>query len=155
MIVDFVKEWGGLIISCLGVLGGIWAYFHHDRQLKSQEKILNDLQIRQIEKEDAKEKMAEIKANVIRGGKGNARIRFVNAGKSDAKNIKVEILTSAEKLSGLYRNETWGPYDLINPQSFREEQLALCEGCPDVISVKVTWDDDYNSGRTSILSVPI
>ena len=49
MIVDFVKEWGSLVLSCLGIFGGIWAYFHHDKQLKSQERLLNDLQIKQIE----------------------------------------------------------------------------------------------------------
>ena len=155
MIVDFVKEWGSLVLSCLGIFGGIWAYFHHDKQLKSQERLLNDMQIKQIENQAAKEKKAEIKANVIKNGKGAAQIRFVNVGKSDAKNVNVEILTPAEKLSGLYHNDIWGPYDMINPQSFREERVVLFNGHPHVLSIKVTWDDDYESRRTSTLSVPL
>ena len=46
-------------MSVLGILGGLWAYFRHDRKIKSQEKILNDLQIKQMEKELEKESMAD------------------------------------------------------------------------------------------------
>ena len=41
---DIIKNWGGHIMSVLGILGGLWAYFRHDRKIKSQEKMLNDLQ---------------------------------------------------------------------------------------------------------------
>ena len=58
---DIFKDWGGQIMAAMGILGGLWAYFRHDRKIKSQEKILNEFQIKQIEKEQAKEKMAESK----------------------------------------------------------------------------------------------
>lgn len=85
---DIIKNWGGHIMSVLGILGGLWAYFRHDRKIKSQEKILNDLQIKQMEKELVKERMADMKARIISGYRGNAKIRFINAGKVDAQNVR-------------------------------------------------------------------
>ena len=64
---DFIKDWGGLILSSLGIIGGIWAYIRHDKKLKIQEIRLNEFQIKQFEKEENKEKMADMKCNVIRG----------------------------------------------------------------------------------------
>ena len=153
-VLGFFKEWGGHILSGFGILGGLWAYFRHDRIIKGQEKLLNELQIKQLSKAEDEEKKAEIKCNFI-SGKGGGRIRFVNAGKSDARNVRIEILTPKNELDGLLMYDDSGEYDLINPQSYREESVGLCMGCPEVIKIKVIWDDDYESGRSSTLSVPL
>lgn len=153
-ILEFFKEWGGHILSGLGIIGGLWAYFRHDRIIKGQEKLLNELQIKQLSKAEDEEKKAEIKCNFIHG-KGGGHIRFVNAGKSDARNVRIEILTPENELGGFLMHNDWGDYDLINPQSYREELVGLCIGCPDIIKVKVMWDDDFAKDRTNILSVPL
>lgn len=150
-----IKDWGAHVMSALGILGGLWAYFRHDRKLKSQEKRLKEMQIRQIQKAEAKEQQADIKCNVVHGSKGNARIRFINAGQSDATNVRVKILTPKEELFAVLHNEEWGPYEMINPQSYREEKLGLCMGHPDTILVQVTWDDAYCKDRGIKLSVPL
>lgn len=152
---DWIKDWGAHIMSGLGILGGLWAYFVHDKKLKSQERMINDMQIRHMRKIEDKECQAEIKANLISRGKGNYRIRFVNSGQSDALNVRIEILTPEEELVCVIREEHWGPYDLINPQSYREEMIGLCIGAPDIISIKVTWDDSFQKDRTAVLSVPL
>ena len=36
--IDLVKDWGGHILSVLGIVGGLWAYVRHDKKLKLQEK---------------------------------------------------------------------------------------------------------------------
>ena len=153
-LIEIFKEWGGHILSALGIIGGLWAYFRHDRIIKEQEKLLNTLQIKQLSKAEEDGKKAEIKCNFIHG-KGGGHVRFVNAGKSDARNVRIEILTPEKELDGFLMHNEWGNYDLINPQSYREELVGLCIGCPDVIKVKVRWDDDFASNRTTILSVPI
>ena len=153
--ISFIKDWGAHILSAFGILGGLWAYFSHEKKLKTQEKIINDMQIRQLQKSEAKELQAEMKANVIEGSNGNDRIRFVNAGRSDALNVRVEILTPEEELESVIRDGQWGRYDLINPQSYREERIALCMGYPDVISLRITWDDSFQKDRTVTLSVPL
>lgn len=98
-ILAFLKNWCDILLSVLVAIGSLVAYIKHDKKIKQQEAKLNELHIRQYEKEEAKEKMAEMKANIIRGNKGNARIRFINAGKADAQNIRIEILSSAEKMA--------------------------------------------------------
>ena len=153
-ILGLFKEWGGHILSGFGIIGGLWAYFRHDRIIKNQEKLLNELQIKQLSKAVDEENKAEIKCNFV-ACKGGGRIRFVNAGKSDARNVRIEILTPKKELDGLLMYNDWGDYDLINPQSYREESVGLCMGCPDVIKIKVLWDDDYELGRSSIMSVQL
>lgn len=154
-MVDFLKDWGGLILSLLGIISGVYAYLRHDRKLKTQEKKLNDLQIKQYEEQEAKEKKAEFHAHVVHTPKGMSMIRFENTGKADATNVRVEILTSKSELATVDLMKSWGPYNLINSQSYREEQLILYVGRPGIISIKITWDDAYEKDRTSILSVPI
>ena len=39
----FFKDWGGQLLSGFGIIGGIWAYLRHDRKIKCQEKVLNEL----------------------------------------------------------------------------------------------------------------
>lgn len=153
-LIDIFKNWGAHIMSAMGILGGLWAYFRHDRKIKNQEKILNDFQIKQIEKEVAKEKMAEMKANIISSHKGTAKIRFVNAGKVNAYNVRIEILTPEEEMARIYYGANFGPYDVVNPQSYREETLFLCEGHSDTIDLKIIWDDEYQKNRSVSLSVP-
>ena len=41
--VEFVKDWGGLILSALGIIGGVFAYLRHDRKLRLQEKRYYDI----------------------------------------------------------------------------------------------------------------
>lgn len=151
---EFFKDWGGHILSSLGILGGLWAYIKHDRKLRDQEKRLNDFQIKQFEKAETEEKMADMKCFVIHGEKGNGRIRFYNDGKSNARNVRVEILSSDEDMRAV-DVEDWKSYKVINPHSYREENLSLSIGCPDTIDLRIIWDDDYQQNRSVDLSVPL
>ena len=54
-LLSFIKEWGALLLSSLGICGGFFAYLRHDRKIKEQELRLNELQIKQFEKEEAAE----------------------------------------------------------------------------------------------------
>lgn len=150
-----LKDLGGLALPLIGIIGGVFVYLRHNRKLKSQEKRLNDMQIRQMEKAEEKECQAEIKCYVIKGNKVNRTIRFVNAGQSDAKNVRINILTPKEELSSVYFHGELGPYDMIDPQSSREEHISLCINHPDIISLKVMWDDSYQKDRTVMLSVQL
>ena len=102
----------------------------------------------------AKEEAMNLKANIISSHKGTAKIRFVNAGKSNAFNVRIEILTSKEEMAKIYYGANFGPYEVINPQSYREEKMFLCEGRPDIIDLKIIWDDEFQKDRSVLLSVP-
>lgn len=152
--IEFVKDWGGLILSALGIIGGVFAYLRHDRKLKLQEKRLNNLQISQLQKAEAKELQADIKCNAYRS-KSNSIVRIVNEGPANASNVRVEILDQ-DKLDGLiFFHQNWGPYDLINAANSVEERIALCEGHDEFIRLKIVWDDDFCKDRETILNVQL
>lgn len=151
----WLKDWGSYIISALGIIGDLWGYFRHGRKLKSQERIINDMQIRQMRKTEDKECQAEIKAEFVKNSNGPYCVRFTNTGQADASNVRIEFLTPQEELKGVLRNKNWGPYDLINPQTNREEKVLLTVEYPDVMHIKVTWDDSFQKDRTRILSIPL
>ncbi|MGP1550782.1 MAG: hypothetical protein ACTTI4_08710 [Prevotella fusca] len=152
--IEFLKDWGGLVLSALGIIGGVFAYLQHDRKLKSQEKRLNDLQIRQLQKAETKELQANIKCNAYKS-KSNAFVKIVNSGPADASNVRVEILDK-DNLDGLiFFHDEWGPYDLINASNSVEERIALCEGHDEFIKLKIIWDDAFSKDRETILNVQI
>ncbi len=155
IILTFLKNWGDIILSVLVATGSFVAYIKHDKKIKQQEAKLNELQIKQYEKEEAKEKMAEMKANIIRGHEGKARILFINAGMEDAINVRIEMLSTKEELSGITFLSALGPYEVINPQSYREVNLTLCVGHSDTIKLKIIWDDKFQKNRFVSLSVPL
>lgn len=109
---------------------------------------MNELQIKQLKKSEEEGKKAEIRCNLIKKGKGSCVVRLFNSGKSDARNIRVEIL-DFEKLNGIiFYKEQWGPYDLITPQvGYIEENIVLCIGSPDSLKLHIIWDDDYSNDR--------
>jgi len=77
---------------------------------KLLEKCLNDLQINQLQKAEARGLQADIKCNAYRG-RPNSIVKIVNVGPADASNVRVEILDQ-DKLNGLiFFHQNWGPYD--------------------------------------------
>ena len=137
---EIFKDWGGHIFSICGIIGGIFMYYRHDKKIKKQEHLLNELQIKQIR-------------NIIHEKNGSRRIRFYNSGQADARNVRVEIVNEST-LEGVYLYEAWGPYDLITSHNgYREEGMLLCEGHTDALQLRIIWDDDFGKGR-SILQSP-
>jgi len=85
-------------MSALGIMGGLWAYFRYDTKLKSQERDMNEKLLREMRKSEEKELQAEIKACLISNG-GTYKLRFINTGLSDAREVRVEIQTPKEELA--------------------------------------------------------
>lgn len=149
---EWFKEWGGHLFAIGGIIGGIFMYFRHDKKIKQQEKLLNDLQIRQYKKEEEQEKQAKVECNVVRNSSGGNRIYFYNSGLADARNVRIEIL-NRDSLVGVIITGTWGPYDLIIPRNGkREECIHLSNGHTRVLNLRITWDDDFGNNRTILQS---
>ncbi len=64
-----VLEWGGLTTGCLGIAGSIFVYFHSDRKLKAQQKVLNDLQLELLSEERADKKKAHLNVECQKRGR--------------------------------------------------------------------------------------
>ena len=145
--IEFIKTNGQYIVPVIGFLGAVFMYVAHDRTLKN-------LQIKQLKEEQDKKKQADIKCNAYRS-KSNSIVKIVNAGPSDASNVRVEIIDQ-DKLKGLiFFHEKWGPYDLINAANSVEERIALCEVHDEFIKLKIVWDDDFSKNRETILNVQL
>lgn len=145
--IAFFKDWGGHILSTLGILGGFFLYLKHDKTLKEQEKLLNSLQIDELRRSANDEKQAHIKCNVIKHPRGRRTVRILNLGKSDARNIQIKIVDK-ENIQGVtFFNNTWAYDSIISEVGIREEELLLCIGAPDTIVLIITWDDNYSCNR--------
>lgn len=145
--IEFIKTNWQYIVPVIGFLGAVFMYVAHDRKLKN-------LQIKQLKEEQDKKKQADIKCNAYRS-KSNSIVKIVNAGPSDASNVRVEIIDQ-DKLKGLiFFHDNWGPYDLINATNSVEERIALCCGHTEHIKLKIVWNDDYCKDRETILNVQL
>lgn len=148
--VEFIKNWGGHILSSFGVIGGLILYFKHDRKIKSHEEKLLKLQVEEKlqAKEDAKK--ADVKLNLVRHSGSSCGINIFNAGMSSAKNVRVEIIDKDKLFDIYFNNDEWGPYNEITPRySSIEERFTICKGATNQFSCIVRWDDEYQVNRMS------
>jgi len=151
-IIDIFKDWGGHIFSICGIIGGLFMYYHHDKRIKKQEQLLNDFQIKQYRKAEEQEKQAKVECAIIHVDNGTRKVRFYNSGLADAYNVRVEILNS-NNLDRIVLLGKWGPYDLITSRNgSREEKIMLNNGYPDVLKLRIMWDDDFENDRSIIQS---
>lgn len=127
-------------------------YYHHDKRIKKQEQLLNDFQIKQYRKAEEQEKQAKVECAIIHVDNGTRKVRFYNSGLADAYNVRVEILNS-NNLDRIVLLGKWGPYDLITSRNgSREEKIMLNNGYPDVLKLRIMWDDDFENDRSIIQS---
>ena len=151
-IIDIFKDWGGHIFSICGIIGGLFMYYHHDKRIKKQEQLLNDFQIKQYRKAEEQEKQAKVECAIIHVDNGTRKVRFYNSGLADAYNVRVEILNS-NNLDRIVLLGKWGPYDLITSRNgSREEKIMLNNVYPDVLKLRIMWDDDFENDRSIIQS---
>lgn len=154
-LVELFKDWGGHVFSICGILGGLFMYSHHDKKIKKQEQLLNDLQIKQYKKMEEQEKQAKVECNIINAGNGSRTICFYNSGISDARNVRIEIIDK-DNLQGVIFTGNWGPYNLITSgNGKREERVFLCEGHTDTLELRIIWDDDFETNRNIIQSLQL
>lgn len=135
-----------LIISFLNLMGGILLYYRHDKKIKEQEVRLNELRIKELKKQEQLESQAKMCCNLLCDGKGNCKIRFFNAGKVNARNVRV-VIKDEDKIKGVFYDSRWGPYDLITPQGYREERIVLGSDHTPTLHFLIIWDDDFAKNR--------
>ena len=147
-IYNFVKDWGGHILSILGIIGGMILYFKHDRKLKKQEEFLNNMQIKQLKRQEEDEKKAIMQCAIIDKTKHERVLRISNIGKADAKNVHVKMFDYDNHNDK--SNFIQGYYPLISANEGNiEERILVFMGTPDNIILQITWDDNFSNGRTT------
>ena len=157
-ILEFLKDWGAII-------GGVFMYFYHNHKIKCQEKRLNEFQIKYFSKIEDEEKMADFVCDIYNCEEDSkiARytINFMNIGKANAKNVRIEILNYENELKHFVKYK-WGPYNIIDSGDCKSEPIGIIYSQPlDMITkgvtpkqlkIKITWDDDYGKNRNKELS---
>ena len=152
---DFFNDWGGQILSIVSIIGSIFMYLRHDKTIKRQEQVLNNLQIKQLEKAEEKEKRAQFSCKVYNLKKGNRQISFINLGLSEARNVRIEI-PDKENLYGINLKGKWGPYDQIMPNGDkRDEIINLVSGHTKILKLLIIWDDDFRKNNKMLYSVQL
>lgn len=147
-ILNFIKEWGGVILSILGMAGTAFTYFYHGYKLKRQEEIINDLQIKQLKRQEEDEKKAIMQCAITDKTKHERVLRISNIGKADAKNVHVKMFDYDNHNDK--SNFIQGYYPLISANEGNiEERIPVFMGTPDNIIQQITWDDNFSNGRTT------
>lgn len=99
------------------------------------------LMIDKMKKEKEDLLKASIKGNIFQASvKGGWHLRIFNAGKSTARNIRIEWLNEDNRVI-LYPK--FEQIDDLSPQNRRDYRINLVNGHPQTMRLKYTWDDDF------------
>ena len=134
-----------LLISIIALILTVYTYVIHDSKLKKQEHLLNEYQISKITEEQAEGKKAIIRANIVKGASGKRTIKVYNAGKSRAVNVNVS-WPSGNDMLHIFNKDIF-PYEFINPQDNTELNVLIANDNVNTVKIRLTWDDDYQSGN--------
>lgn len=130
-----------IILSTLALSFSFYTFFAHDRRLKKQERLLNDYQLRLLDQSEKDSKKAVIRAKAVKYTRGKRTLYICNIGKTEAKNLKVDLPNPDE----VYSSNPKFPllYERLLPEASREVQLFLTEG-NDELDLIYEWEDDYS-----------
>lgn len=103
------------------------------------------LQIEKLRMEAEDRKKATIRGNIIRGAKaGNRELKLYNAGKCEAKDVKVEWLNPSDEILLMHDFSDIGD---LTPQNGRTFHMAICMGAPDTMNLRYSWKDEYSDNN--------
>lgn len=129
-----------IIISICSLGFSIFVYLKHDKKIKGQSAILNELQIGKLTEEKEENKKAKIEINVVKDSSGYRIIRVQNAGKSLARNVMITF-DNNEVSSSIQGNPS--PVD-INPQSSIQMSYFANKQTPGEVEISLGWEDDFS-----------
>jgi len=115
-----------------------------------------------------KNKMAHFRCETDTGksdfyrGYFNVYFHFINDGKSDAKNVRIEMLPpeneiDKEKFLKFANKYKLGPYELINSNSEKIDNSITSNilSAPKTLKIKITWNDGFRNNRHQVFSVDL
>ena len=140
-----------LIFSGLALFGLFWVYLIHEKKIKKHAKELNEqqkklseygLKVNRAIDEDAKQ--AKFNAYLV----GNNEIYVRNIGQATAKNVKAELPPKIQVLNTPF------PVD-IDPDSEAYISFAANMQNKGVHVIQISWNDDYQIGRSEKLHIQL
>lgn len=121
----------------------------YSTEVDSGASISDEYQRLMVEKMKAEKdefKKASVRGNSFRASqKGIRVIKIFNAGKSTARNVRIDWLNETDTIQFIKPFES---IDDLTPQNGREYRVCLVGDCPDTIRLRYTWDDDFKDNNT-------
>lgn len=103
------------------------------------------LQVEKLRMEAEDRKKAVIRGNIVHGFKaGNRELKLYNAGKCEAKEVKVEWLNPSEEVLLMHDFSSIGD---LTPQNGRTFHMAICMGAPDTMNLRYSWKDEFSDNN--------
>lgn len=137
-----------IIISICSLGFSIFVYFKHDKKIKGQSAILNELQIKKFTKEEEENKKAKIQARVIKRSFRYWKIEIFNVGKSTARSVMV--IFDNGTISSLVKKSPF-PID-IEPQHKMTIEIdgppyteVRRKQFPDKVKLIFSWEDNFSN----------
>ena len=147
-----------LLFSAIALLGSLFTYLVHDKKLKSQQAILNELQIRKLQKEIEEEASVEIRPtliNVVKSMHTNqitGTVLLKNYGKGEAKDVEVYACVNGGRHSHFNTKER--RIKSLLPGQYEEISMDWGLG-DDCIDVLLNWRDAKGMEYTYSHSLPL
>lgn len=145
-----------LAVSLLAFGGGVYTYFVHDKRLKEQQALLNDLNIEKLKRENREQAKADVRVSwTIDKDPQNfsmhnfyydsGTIRVTNFGKATAYNIRI-------RQKG-YSNIICYDIEQLAPNESREYHETWERGNLRDATVIVQWDDENSKDRSNTIKL--
>lgn len=147
-----------LLFSAIALFGSFFTYLVHDKKLKKQQAILNELQIKKLQKEIEEETAVEIRPtliNVVKSMHTNritGTLSLKNYGKGEAKDVEVYACVNGGRHSHFNTKER--RIKSLLPGQYEEISMDWGIG-DDCIDVLLKWCDAKGMEYTSSHSLPL
>jgi len=120
--------------------------YRPDSSSQSVTEEYQQLMIEKMKKEKEDLLKASIKGNIFPASqRGGRHLRIFNAGKSVARNIRVEWLNEDQTV---ILHSSLEVIEDLTPQNYRDYRISLINGHPQTMRLRYTWDDDFKTDNT-------
>lgn len=132
-------------LSILATIGSLYTYIAHTRRLNSQQKQINDYQLKQLKEEEAEKKKALIQCyNIAIPGTQMDILHIRNIGSAIAYNVDFDIDEDDVQFN---MSDELFPYPKLLPGQSIE--IRYYNGSNNEHqTITFTWDDDFKKGES-------
>lgn len=150
--VNFWISIGSAIIALISLVFTIIKYNKHEKWLNKQQAEINSYELKRFQEEELATLKAVVKGNIVSYTKGSVKLKVFNAGKANARNIRVSFISS---IDGLLFDD-FEVIELLNPHRGFDYEIHLANGHVGTVKVKYIWDDDSGKNNEHIdhLQIP-
>lgn len=124
------------------------SYVGESQSVQSVTDEYQQLMVEKMKREKEELSKASIKGNIYPASqKGGRHLRIFNAGKSTARNIRIDWLNEDSRV---ILHPPFETIDDLTPQNYRDYVITLISSHPQIMRLRYTWDDDFKTDNTFV-----